>query len=65
MHLPAMPLQDQPVGSIKTIEHAWKNDIISIIQNKLPRVLAILLIVFVLHRLVLFFVKRLRRLADH
>jgi len=65
MHLPAMPSQDQPVGSIKTIEHAWKNDIISIIQNKLPRVLAILLIVFVLHRLVLFFVKRLHRLADH
>jgi small conductance mechanosensitive channel len=65
MHLPAMPLQDQPIGSVKTIERAWKNDIISIIQNKLPRVLAILLIVFVLHRLVLFFVKRLHRLADH
>jgi small conductance mechanosensitive channel len=65
MHLPAMPSQDQPIGSLTTIEHAWKNDIISIIQNKLPRVLAILLIVFVLHRLVLFFVKRLRRLADH
>jgi moderate conductance mechanosensitive channel len=65
MHLPAMPSQDQPLGSLTTIEHAWKNDIISIIQNKLPRVLAILLIVFVLHRLVLFFVKRLHRLADH
>jgi small-conductance mechanosensitive channel len=65
MHLPAMPSQDQPIDSFKTIEHAWKNDIISIIQNKLPKVLAILLIVFVLHRLVLFFVKRLRRLADH
>ncbi len=65
MHLPAMPPQDQPIDSIKTIEHAWKNDIISIIQNKLPKVLAILLIVYVLHRLVLFFVKRLRRLADH
>jgi small conductance mechanosensitive channel len=65
MHLPAMPPQDQPIDSIKTIEHAWKNDLISIIQNKLPRVLAILLIVFVLHRLVLFFVKRLHRLADH
>ena len=65
MHLPAMPSQDQPINSLTTIEHAWKNGIISIIQNKLPRVLAILLIVFVLHRLVLFFVKRLRRLADH
>src|SRR5258708_38690581 len=65
MHLPAMPPQDQPVDSIKTIERAWKNDIISIIQNKLPRVLTILLIVFALHRLVLFFVNRLRRLPDH
>ena len=65
MHLPAMPPQDQPIASFKTIEHAWKNDIISIIENKLPKILAILLIVFVLHRLVLFFVKRLRRLADH
>jgi moderate conductance mechanosensitive channel len=64
MHLPAMAPQDQPIDSVKTIEHAWKNDLISIIQNKLPKVVVILLIVFALHRLVLFFVKRLRRRAD-
>jgi small conductance mechanosensitive channel len=48
----------------RAIERGWHNDIILIIQNKLPKFLAVLLIVFVLHRLVLFFVKRLRRSAD-
>jgi small-conductance mechanosensitive channel len=65
MHLLAMAPQDQPIGVFKTIEHHWQNDIISVIQNKLPKFLIILLIVFLLHRLVLFFVKRLRRRADH
>jgi moderate conductance mechanosensitive channel len=65
MHLLAMAPQDQPIGFIKTIERDWQNDILSVIENKLPKFLVILLIVFLLHRLVLFFVKRLRRLADH
>jgi small conductance mechanosensitive channel len=59
-----MDPQDQPIAAIKGIEHHWHDDIISIIQNKLPKVLAVLLIVFILHRLVLFFVNRLRRRAD-
>jgi moderate conductance mechanosensitive channel len=65
MHLLAMAPQDQPLGAVKSIERNWQNDLISIIQNKLPKFVVILLIVFVLHRLVLFFVKRLRRRADH
>jgi small conductance mechanosensitive channel len=65
MHLLAMAPQDQPIGFMKTIERDWQNDILSVIENKLPKFLVILLIVFLLHRLVLFFVKRLRRLADH
>ena len=64
MHLLAMALQDQPVAIVKTIERGWKNDLISVIQNKLPKFLVVLLIVVVLHRLVLFFVSRLRRSAD-
>jgi small-conductance mechanosensitive channel len=64
MHLLAMAPQDQPADILKTIERKWQNDLISIVQNKLPKFLAVLLIVFVLHRLVLFFVKRLRRSAD-
>ena len=64
MHLPAMAPQDQPIGFLKAIERHWQNDLISIIQNKLPKFVTILLIVYALHRLVLFFVKRLRRRAD-
>ena len=64
MLLLAMASQDRPTGIIQIIERDWQNDIISIIQNKLPKFLAILLIVFVLHRLVLFSVKRLRGRAD-
>jgi moderate conductance mechanosensitive channel len=64
MLLLAMAPQDQPAGIIKIIERDWKNDLFSVIQNKLPKFIVILLIVFTLHRLVLLFVKRLRRLAD-
>jgi small-conductance mechanosensitive channel len=63
MHLLAMA--PQPLGAVKSIERNWQNDFISIIQNKLPKFVAVLLIVFILHRLVLFFVKRVRRRADH
>src|SRR6202051_1688602 len=64
MLLLAIAPQDQPASIIKIIERDWKNDLISVIQNKLPKFIVILLIVFTLHRLVLFSVKRLRRLAD-
>jgi small conductance mechanosensitive channel len=65
MHLLAMALQDQPPGVVKLIERDWKNNIIFVIQHRLPKFLIILLIVFVLHRLVLYSVKRLRSRADH
>jgi small conductance mechanosensitive channel len=64
MHLLAMAPQDQVADVIKIIERDWRNDLISVIQNKLPKFAVILLIVFVLHRLVLLFVKRLHRLAE-
>jgi small conductance mechanosensitive channel len=64
MHLLALALQDQPKTMVGVIEREWHNDIILLIQNRLPKFLAVLLIVFILHRLVLFFVKRLRRSAD-
>jgi small-conductance mechanosensitive channel len=65
MHLLALASQDQPNDIVRIIERDWHNDIINIIQTKLPKFLVILLILFVLHRFVLFFVKRLRRRADH
>ena len=64
MHLLAMALQDQPVNIVESIERDWENSAISIIQHKLPKFVIVLLIVLVLHRLVLFFVNRLRRTAD-
>jgi moderate conductance mechanosensitive channel len=65
MHLPALASQDQPGDIVRIVERDWHNDIILIIQNKLPKFLVILIIVFVLHRFVLFFVRRLRKSADH
>jgi small-conductance mechanosensitive channel len=64
MLLLAMASQDQPTGIVEVIERDWRNDFILTIQNKLPKFLVILLIVYVLHRLVLLFVKRMRRRAD-
>ena len=64
MLLLAMASQDQPTGIVEVIERDWRNDFILTIQNKLPKFLVILLIVYVLHRLVLVFVKRMRRRAD-
>jgi moderate conductance mechanosensitive channel len=65
MHLLAMAPQDEHTGFVRIIERNWYNDIISLVQNKLPKFLVVIFIVFLLHRLVLFFVKRLRRRADH
>lgn len=65
MHLLPLALQDQPKTMVEVIERDWHDDIILLIQNRLPRFLAVLLIVFILHRLVLFSVKRLRRRADN
>lgn len=47
------------------IERGWYNDFLSFVQNGLPKVLVTLLIGFVLQRIVAFFVRRMRRRADH
>jgi moderate conductance mechanosensitive channel len=65
MRLLTMASQDQPTGFARIIELGWHDDLIVIVQTKLPKFLAVVFIVFVLHRSVLFFVKRLRRRADH
>jgi small-conductance mechanosensitive channel len=46
------------------IRRDWHNDIIFIIQNRLPKVLAVVFIAYLFHRFVLFFVRRLRSRAD-
>ena len=63
MHLLAMAPQDQRI--IQVIETDWHNDIIFFLQNKLPKIVIVLIVVFVLQRIVLFFVKKMRTSADH
>ena len=54
--------QDQRI--LQVIERDWHNDIILFLQNKLPKIIVILLVIFVLQRVVLFFVKKMRTRAD-
>ena len=62
MLLEDLSQQDRRVWKI--VEHDWHADIIEFIRTGLPRLLAILLLAFILQRIVLFFVHRMRRLAD-
>ena len=54
--------QDEHIA--QAIVQGWHNDIVLFVSDKLPRLLAILVVIFVLQRIVLFFVKRLRTRAD-
>jgi moderate conductance mechanosensitive channel len=65
MHLLAMAPQDDYTGIVKVVEKDWHNDIIFFLQNKLPKIVVVLIVIFILQRIVLFFVRRLRRSADH
>jgi small-conductance mechanosensitive channel len=62
MHLPATPPQDERI--LQVIKLDWHNDIILFLQNKLPKIVVVLLVIFVLQRVVLFFVKKMRTRAD-
>jgi moderate conductance mechanosensitive channel len=64
MHLLALSPQDEGNTILGVIRRDWHNDFIFIIQNRLPKALAVVFITFLLHRLVLYFVKRLRKRAD-
>jgi small-conductance mechanosensitive channel len=59
----AMAPQDEQI--LNTIERDWHDDIVSFAAHKLPKILAVLLVIFVLQRIVLFFVKKMRTRADH
>jgi moderate conductance mechanosensitive channel len=62
MLLEDLSQQDNRVWNI--VEHDWRSDIINFVRSGLPRLLAILLLAFVLQRIVLFFVNRMLRLAE-
>jgi moderate conductance mechanosensitive channel len=63
MLLLAMAPQDEPI--LQTIESKWHSDILLFLQNKLPKIFVVLLVIFILQRIVLFFVKKMRSRADH
>ncbi|HMF64694.1 MAG TPA: mechanosensitive ion channel domain-containing protein [Edaphobacter sp.] len=57
-------LSPQGERIFKTIGQDWHDDIIIFLRVKLPKIIVVLAIVFVLQRIVQFFVKRLHNQAD-
>ena len=62
MPLPAVVPHEE--HSLVSIEHGWHADLLSFVQNGLPKILIALVIAFVAQRLVVFFTTRMRRRAD-
>jgi small conductance mechanosensitive channel len=62
LHLAMAP---QGEAIMQTVRRDWHNQILFFLQYKLPKIVIVLLIVFVLQRVVLFFVKKMRSAADH
>ena len=63
MLLQTVPPQDERL--LHTLKLDWHDDVINFVRSDLPRIVAILVIAFVLQRICLFFVRRLQRLAEH
>jgi moderate conductance mechanosensitive channel len=62
MHLLALLPQDERIT--RSIELGWHDDVIVFLRDKLPRVAAVLILIFILQRVVLFFVRKMRKRAD-
>ncbi len=62
MLLTAMTSQADPIMPI--LAKDWHEDIISFVRTDLPRLITILILAAILQRIVVFFVNRMRRLAD-
>jgi small conductance mechanosensitive channel len=62
MLLLASAPQDEHVMQI--VEQDWHNDVIFFLRDKLPKIFVVLLVIFVLQRIVLFFVRKMRTSAD-
>lgn len=62
MLLTAMTSQADPISKI--LAKDWHEDIINFVRTDLPRLITILILAAILQRIVVFFVNRMRRLAD-
>lgn len=54
----------QDEHTLQQIEHGWHNDFNTFVESGLPKIVVALVLAFIAQRIVLFFVKRLRRRAD-
>jgi small-conductance mechanosensitive channel len=54
--------QDQRI--LQVVELDWRNDVIAFLQTKLPKIFVVFLMLFIVQRIVLFFVKKMRTSAD-
>jgi moderate conductance mechanosensitive channel len=62
MLLQSIVPQDERI--LQAVEHDWHNDVIAFLQTKLPKILAVFVVLFILQRIVLFFVRKMRTRAD-
>jgi small-conductance mechanosensitive channel len=56
------PQQDERI--VQSIGREWHAGVINFVGEKLPRIIAVFVVIFVLQRIVLFFVKKMRTRAD-
>ncbi|WP_263365592.1 hypothetical protein [Edaphobacter bradus] len=54
--------QDERISHILATD--WHDDVIVFLREKLPKLVVVFIVIFVLQRIVLFFVHRLRKQAD-
>jgi small conductance mechanosensitive channel len=57
----AIPQQEH---SLVALEHGWHIDLLNFLQHGVPKIVVALLIAFIAQRILLFFVKRMRRRAN-
>ncbi len=62
MLLQSIVPQDERI--FQAVEHDWHNDVIAFLQTKLPKVFVVFVVLFILQRIVLFFVRKMRTRAD-
>ena len=48
----------------QAVEQDWRNDVIAFLQTKLPKIFVVFLMLFIVQRIILFFVKKMRTSAD-
>lgn len=60
----APPQDDRPELTFAEIERAWRHDLFGFVRGDLPRLIFIFVYGFILLRVILYFVNRMRRVAD-